>query len=129
TAEDREALAYYEELKALARALALECRLSWAGARRDMPNVLKAVDIGVLCSRHEGFGRVLAEAMAAGTPMVVSREGALPELVEDGQDALCATPGRPDEFARAIQILCGDPELRRRLSTLGVARAQAFSVT
>ena len=128
TAEAPEELAYYDELKALARALALECRLSWAGARRDMPNVLKAVDIGVLCSRHEGFGRVLAEAMAAGTPMVVSREGALPELVEDGQDALCATPGQPEDFARTIQLLCSDSNLRRSISARAVTRAQAFSV-
>jgi glycosyltransferase involved in cell wall biosynthesis len=127
-AEYPEELAHYEQLKALAHDLGIEGRLFWAGARRNMPTLLKALDLFVLCSRHEGFGRVAAEAMAAGTPMVVSREGALPELAEDGRHAFCATPGQPDDFARRIAMLYGDPGLRLQMSGLQIARAQTFSV-
>lgn len=67
-----------------------------------MPRVLKALDVFVLCSRNEGFGRVVAEAMAAGTPVVASREGAMPELVGDGHLGFLAHPGDPDSFASSV---------------------------
>ena len=63
---------------------------------------MKALDVFVLCSRNEGFGRVVAEATAAGTTMVVSREGALPELVRDVPFAQCVFPGDAPAFAQAI---------------------------
>ena len=69
-------------------------RVTFAGARRDMPAVMAALDVFVLSSRHEGFGRVVAEAMAAGRPMVVSDEGAPPELVERGRYGLCRAARR-----------------------------------
>jgi glycosyltransferase involved in cell wall biosynthesis len=114
TAESPEELEYHEELKVLALKLGLAARLSWAGVRRDMPRVFKAIDVFVLCSRHEGFGRVVVEAMAAGTPMVVSREGALRELLEEGRYSLFAEPDRPDDFAQKMCSLCADA--RRPLS-------------
>jgi len=101
--EASEEITYAEELHALARELGIADRVCWAGVRRDIPRVLKALDVFVLSSRSEGFGRVVAEAMAAGTPMVVSREGALPELV--GEETLLATPADPESFARHIAKL------------------------
>ena len=76
--------AYLSQLRATAASLGISDRLLFAGARRDMPAVFQALDVFVLSSRHEGFGRVVAEAMAAGIPSVVTREGALPELVTEG---------------------------------------------
>ena len=57
---------YLEVLVRLVRELGLTERLTFAGARRDIPAVMRALDVFVLTSRHEGFGRVVAEAMAAG---------------------------------------------------------------
>jgi glycosyltransferase involved in cell wall biosynthesis len=118
--------AHLEALRRLALDLGLGERLTFAGAHRDMPAIFKALDVFVLSSRHEGFGRVLAEAMAAGIPSVVSREGALPELLEHGTHGFCATPGVPEEFAREIALLLDDPGLRATLGQAAQARSVAF---
>jgi glycosyltransferase involved in cell wall biosynthesis len=109
SAEAPEEVAYHNELLALSRELGIESRLCWAGARRDMPRVLKALDVFVLCSRHEGFGRVVPEAVAAGVFVVGSREGALPELVPAAHSGLLASAGDPEDFARNISIAVHTP--------------------
>jgi glycosyltransferase involved in cell wall biosynthesis len=113
---------YQERLVALVRDLGLADRLTFAGARRDIPAVMHALDLFVLTSRHEGFGRVVAEAMAAARPVVVTDEGALPELVAGGRDGLCAPAGDAAGFARQILQLLGDGQ---RAATLGARAAEA----
>ena len=103
---------YREQLIELVRQLGLEARLTFAGARRDIPEVMCALDLFVLTSRHEGFGRVVAEAMAAARPVVVTDEGALPELVDGGQDGLVAPPGDAAAFAKQIVALLTRPPAR-----------------
>ncbi len=102
-------------------------RLVFAGARRDMPETFKALDVFVLASRHEGFGRVVAEAMAAGIPSVVSREGALPELVS-GRAARpvrdARRPGRLRREDRAPHRRFA--ELRATLGAAARERSRAF---
>jgi glycosyltransferase involved in cell wall biosynthesis len=118
--------AHLASLRQLGQQLGLGDRLIFAGAHRDMPAIFGALDVFVLSSRHEGFGRVLAEAMAAGVPSVVSREGALPELLEHGTHGFCAAPGAAPEFAREIAWLIDDPVLRAKLGQAAQARAMAF---
>ena len=118
--------AYLDELRATAARLGLGQRLVFAGARRDMPATFKAFDVFVLASRHEGFGRVVAEAMAAGIPTVVSREGALPELVADGTHGLCATPADAEDFGAKIGRLIDDPALRATFGAAARERSHAF---
>jgi glycosyltransferase involved in cell wall biosynthesis len=68
-----------------------------------MPAVFKALDLFILSSRHEGFGRVVAEAIAAGLPAVVTDEGAPPALVGDPRRV--ARAGDPADFAaRALAV-------------------------
>ena len=102
-------LVYERRLRTLIRELGLESRVTFAGARRDIPAVMSALDLFVLTSRHEGFGRVVAEAMAGGRPVVVSDEGAPPELVQNGRCGLCARPGDANDFARQISGLLAHP--------------------
>ena len=118
--------AYAEQLRALALELQVADRIHWAGARRDIPRVMKALDIFVLASRHEGFGRVVAEAMAAGCPVVVSDEGALPELVEGNRFGIEARAGDPVSFAAQIERLIADPSERTHFASAGRERSQAF---
>jgi glycosyltransferase involved in cell wall biosynthesis len=113
---------YQEQLRRLVRELGLDGRLTFAGARRDIPAVMKAIDLFVLTSRHEGFGRVVAEAMAAARPVVVTDEGALPELVSGGEAGLCAAPGDAEGFARQILRLLAD---RESAAALGARAAEA----
>lgn len=73
----------------------------------------------------ETFGMVAAEAMSHGVPVIVSRIGALSELVEDGVDGLLFEPGNAVDLASKIDRLWNDPELCRRLGAAARAKAQA----
>jgi glycosyltransferase involved in cell wall biosynthesis len=97
-----------------------------AGARRDIPAVMKALDVFVLTSRHEGFGRVVAEAMAAARPVVVAREGAPPELVEEDRYGLCASPADPADFAEKVLALIAHPEAAAAIGARAAERARGF---
>ena len=117
---------YQERIQALAVQLGIRDRVTFAGARRDIPAVMKALDVFVLTSRHEGFGRVVAEAMAAARPVVVTDEGAPPELVEPGHCGLRGRPQDPEDFARCIaRILSGEVD-GAAMGMRAALRAQDF---
>jgi glycosyltransferase involved in cell wall biosynthesis len=73
------------------------------------------------------FPTVALEAMAAGTAVVVSRIGGLPEAVLDGESGLLVTPGDAGELAGAFDRLIRDPALRERLGAGARVRVEAFS--
>lgn len=102
SAEAPEEIEYERHMRSLAADLGVSDRLVWTGARRDIPQVLKALDIFVLCSRNEGFGRVVAEGAVAGVAMVLSAEGALPEVARGVPRCLFAPPGSAQAFAEGI---------------------------
>jgi len=68
----------------------------------DGAAVMRHLDVLVAPSRQEPFGTVLAEAMAAGTPVVATRVGGLAEVVADGVTGRLVEPGQPDELAAAV---------------------------
>jgi glycosyltransferase involved in cell wall biosynthesis len=77
-------------------------------------------------SLYEGFSLPTVEAMACGTPLVVSRAGAIPEVV--GDDGVCAdlvTPGDVEQLAHALAALLDDPGRRHRMGEAGRRRALA----
>jgi glycosyltransferase involved in cell wall biosynthesis len=89
----------------------------------DGAAVMRHLDVLVAPSRQEPFGTVLAEAMAAGTPVVATRVGGLAEVVADGVTGRLVTPGRPDELAAAVlEVL----EHRTRMGAAARERAQRF---
>jgi glycosyltransferase involved in cell wall biosynthesis len=118
---------YRRRLDALVGELGLEGRVTFAGARRDMPAVMAALDVFVLSSRHEGFGRVVAEAMAAARPIVVTDEGALPELVAAGRYGLVARPGDADDFGTKVAELLADPPAATAMAARARERARDFA--
>jgi glycosyltransferase involved in cell wall biosynthesis len=120
-------LDYRRRLDALVRELGIDGRVCFAGARRDMTAVMAALDVFVLCSRHEGFGRVVAEAMATGRPIVVTDEGALPELVEAGRYGLVARPADAGDFAAKIGQLLTDPAEAAALAARAQVHAETFA--
>ena len=89
----------------------------------DGAAVMRHLDVLVAPSRQEPFGTVLAEAMAAGTPVVATRVGGLAEVVTDGVTGRLVTPGRPDELARAVLEVLAD---RERMGAAARERAQRF---
>jgi glycosyltransferase involved in cell wall biosynthesis len=90
----------------------------------ELAEVVGSAEIACVPSLYEGFSLPTVEAMACGTPLVVSRAGAIPEVV--GEDGVCAdlvTPGDVGELAAALEALLDDPERRHRMGAAGRQRA------
>lgn len=113
---------------ALARAietLGLQNHVRLVGLRQDVPELMAALDVGVIPSLTSEMNcRVAMEFFAAGTPVVAFPTGALPEVVEDGQSGLVTGSHDPAELAQAIVQLATDRELRARLGAGGRAQAE-----
>lgn len=113
-------------LEALAGELGLGESLVFAGHREDIPSVMAALDLFVLPSLYEPFGRVLLEAMAARRAIVASDAGGVPEIVLDQQTGLLVPPGDAEALAGAIARVVSDPSLSARLGQAARARAEAL---
>jgi len=100
-------------------------RVLFMGERRDARSLLAAFDILVAPSvEREGFGLAALEAMDAGLPVVASRLGGLPEIVEDGRTGLLVPPDDPQALAAALASLLERPDLRRSLGAAGRRRVE-----
>jgi glycosyltransferase involved in cell wall biosynthesis len=119
--------AYEERLRGLVAELGLTDRVMFVGHRDDAPSLLAGMDISVVPSRREAFGRVVVEGLHAGTPVVVFRDGGLPELVRHEREGLVVEPDDVAGFAAAIARLASDGELRARLGANARLRAQDFT--
>ena len=116
-------------LRALAEDLGLADRVRFVG-RVEHSQAL-ALFAGclffVLPSRHEPFGLVNLEAMAAGKAVIASRVGGVPEIVVDGETGLLVPAEDVSALAGALARLAGDPGLRDRLGAAGRRRAELFA--
>ena len=111
-------MAYRDEV----RALACDDMVSFAGFRRDAPDLMAAADLVILPSVAEAFGLVLTEALYLGTPVVATRVGGIPEIVDDGVDGVLVPPSDSGALARAIVDLLNDPNRRRQMAGAGRER-------
>jgi glycosyltransferase involved in cell wall biosynthesis len=103
-------------------------RVHLLGLRNDIPDLLAAADIFALASDWEGFPLAIIEAMAAGLPVVATRVGGVPEIVEHGRTGLIVSPQNKRALADALRTLADDPNRRREMGTAGRARSMCFSV-
>ena len=104
-----------KELHEEAAALGLSAHILFLGSRGDVPDLLMASDIGLLCSHQEGFSNSILEGMAAGLPMIVTDVGGNPEAVLDGKSGLVVPARDPYQLGQAILRLAGDASLRAEL--------------
>jgi len=113
-------------LRALARGLGVHERIVFTGhvADADLADYYRAADIFALSSRYEPFGMTAIEAMACGTPTVVTSLGGLSEQLISGCEALCADPTDPRAFAAALRQGLVDPKIAFELSRQGAARVR-----
>jgi glycosyltransferase involved in cell wall biosynthesis len=120
--------AYVRRLRERIDAQGLCERVSWLGEREDVPELLAALDVLLLPSAQEPFGRALIEAMALGVPVIATDVGGPREIVRDGEEGLLLAPDEPREWAAAIRRLGEDEQLRARMGASGRRRVQdAFS--
>src|SRR5437867_5408840 len=112
----------YEEVRRRLAALGLAERVTMTGFRRDIPEVMAALDVLVLPSiRSEATSQVIPQALAVGTPVVGTTVGGRPELIRDGETGRLVPPADAPALAAAILDLLRDPERPRALARRGQA--------
>jgi glycosyltransferase involved in cell wall biosynthesis len=102
----------------------LEERFSFMGSRGDVPEILGASDMLCHPARIEAFGMVILEAMAAKLPIVATRVGEIPHMVQHGISGLLVERGDPQGLAEAIATLAADVNLRHEMGLVGFERVR-----
>ncbi len=117
---------YQEKLHEIVQMRGLQRCVTFSGFQKNVMEYVAAFDVFVLPSVLEGFGIVLLEAMALKKPIVASRVGGIPEVVEDGVMGLLVPPGDPKSLARALVRLLRDPSTRFRMGQAGRQRLETY---
>ena len=112
---------YIKDMKQYAINHGYANNIEFKGAVNDIHQRLKYYDVGLMCSRSEGFGLVTAEYMHAGLGVIASNSGACPEIVDDGVTGLLFESGNPEDLAKCIQLFYND---RNLLESCGMAAKQ-----
>jgi len=118
-----------ESLQAQVERMQLGDHVHWLGLRRDMPEVYRALDVCVCTSNSEGMPLALMEAMASALPVVATRVGGVPDLVEHGRTGWLVGPRDYEGAAHAIARLLAHDDERDRMGRRARERAvQRFAL-
>jgi glycosyltransferase involved in cell wall biosynthesis len=115
---------YETELHETVDRLGLRSAVRFLGERSDIATVMAALDVLLAPSWEEPFGRTVAEAMAAGVPVIATDCGGPSELIADGVDGRLLPPRRPDAWADAILELLADDTRAASFAARGLERAR-----
>jgi len=116
----------FDDVRRRVKDLALDDGVIMTGFRRDVPEVMAALDVLVLPSiRSEAMSQVVPQALAIGTPVVGTTVGGTPELVRDGHNGRLVPPADAAALARAIVELLDDPARARAMAQRGQAEVLA----
>jgi len=115
-------------LERAAHELGLNGRVTFLGAqpRERVLELFHAADASLLSSSWENFPHTVVEALAAGTPVIATAVGGVPEVVRDGENGLLVPPGDPAALAAAIRRYLGDAELRARLQAAAAPSVEGY---
>jgi glycosyltransferase involved in cell wall biosynthesis len=121
---------YEETLRRTARRLDVADRVHFLGFRDDVPRLMTFVDLVLHTSvAPEPFGRVIVEAMLAGTPVLATRAGGPVEIVQEPDTGVLVPPGDPEALATAVQDVLSSPNRARVMAQAAQAYARRrFSV-
>jgi len=108
-----------ENLEKLVQQLRLEDHVRFLGKRKDIAPLLKASDIFVLPSKREAFGLVNLEAMMIPLPIVATKVGGIPEVVENGENGILVVPEDEKNMARALKSLIISKKKREKMAENG----------
>ena len=103
-------------LQALSQRLNINAACEFTPAVREVPPLLRMLDIFVSCSSSEAFSNAILEAMACGCCVVGSQVGGTPELIEDGQRGLLFEPGNISDLTEKLAALITNVQMRRQLA-------------
>ncbi|MEA5115730.1 MAG: glycosyltransferase family 4 protein [Geobacteraceae bacterium] len=119
--------AFYREMLALAGSLGLRDKVVFTGYRKDIPALMKFMDVVVHASNSpEPFGMVVIEGMAMGKPVVATRAGGPLDIVEDGETGFLVPVGEAEPLAKGVIRLLREPGLRAGMGKAGRERVESF---
>jgi glycosyltransferase involved in cell wall biosynthesis len=104
-----------EDIKQAIAKLHLTSYVTLTGFRKDIPEILAAVDILVMPSRWEGLPMALLEGMAMGKAVIASPVGGIPDVISDGANGVLVEAGNQADWCQAIRMVFEDRELRQQL--------------
>ena len=104
-----------EEIINSVKAMELEQHITFLGFRKDVPPILKSLDVFLMTSKTEGLGSVLLEAFACGIPVVATNAGGIPEIVKHNQTGLIASVGDEQALANNVDQILSNAELKNSL--------------
>lgn len=116
-----------QNLKRQALELGINNNIIFLGWRSDAAKIISVYDIFALPSLNEGMGRVLAEAMALGKPIVGSNVGGIPDLVTHGKNGFLVPVRNSEKLAKYIRILIKNKEQREKMGQVGKEMVKNFS--
>lgn len=102
--------------------LNIASHVRFLGERKDIPDLLRSADVFVFPSLWEGQGIVLFEAMFSDLPIVASRAGGIPDVIENERTGLLCEPGNADALAEALVRVLEDDGLRKKLTSEALRR-------
>jgi L-malate glycosyltransferase len=105
-----------ESLQRLILESGLQERVALLGERNDVYDVLRAMDILLICSDHEGIPMVMLEAMALGVAVVARKVGGMPEVIQDGVNGILVPSESPEDLGHACLSIFTNPRLREILT-------------
>lgn len=108
-----------DRLQAQVSRTSLEQQAHFLGHRDDIYDILRAMDLLLITSDHEGLPTVLLEAMALGIPVVSRSVGGIPEVIDDGVNGILVESNSPDEIAEASLRILSDASLHADLALAG----------
>jgi len=114
------------QLEALVTENVLTDHVIFLGARNDIPELFSKLDIFVLPSRGEGISNTILEAMASGLPVIATRVGGNPELVEENKTGMLVPSDHPEKMANALHIYIKDMTLARKHGEAGRKRVETL---
>ena len=115
-----------QKMEEMVKRLGIE--VIFTGMRNDVYDIIASMDLFVLSSLNEGLGHVLLEAMAAGRPVVATKVGGVPEVVEDGVTGILVPPSDPEGMASAMTKILTHPEKITAMGEEGRKRVERFDI-
>lgn len=112
----------YDELLGMVDMHCLKDSVLFTGFQMDVSEIISTFDVAVLPSFFEGMGRVLLEAMAMEKPVVASRVGGIPDLLEHGINGFLVRPGNVEELTEALKKILTDRRLAESMGKQGRKR-------
>ncbi len=127
--DDTEGIGRRMVLEQLAGKLGITSYTRFLGHRSDIPDIIRQLHLLVVPSQFEPFGRVVIEAMACGRPVIGSRDGGIPEIIDDGKTGSLVEVGDYAGFSRAALDLINNRERWENMSKNSVEAVQRrFSI-